>query len=87
MDQVLKEGWKIKGYTTVHCHTGSMRQKKVLKRDILTSHIAFEINTKLEMAGLPLHLLNKSVLLYDPYRPVRAFIAKVLRKSPFEGRM
>ena len=46
----MKEGWKIKGKTTVHCHTGSMRQKKVLKRDIVTSHIAFEINTKLEMA-------------------------------------
>ena len=58
----MKEGWKIKGKTTVHCHTGSMRQKKVLKRDILTSHIAFEINTKLEMACLPLHLLHKSVI-------------------------
>ena len=25
-------------------------------------------------------------LLYDPYGPARAFIAKVLRKSPYEGR-
>ena len=26
------------------------------------------------------------ILLYDPYGPARAFIAKLLRKSPYEGR-
>ena len=26
------------------------------------------------------------LLLYDPYGPARAFIAKLLRKSPYEGR-
>ena len=29
---------------------------------------------------------NKFLLLYDPYGPARAFIAKLLRKSPYEGR-
>ena len=27
-----------------------------------------------------------AVLSYDPYSPARAFIAKLLRKSPYEGR-
>ena len=30
--------------------------------------------------------VKKDLLLYDPYGPARAFIAKVLRKSPYEGR-
>ena len=29
---------------------------------------------------------SKRYLSYDPYGPARAFIAKVLRKSPYEGR-
>ena len=29
---------------------------------------------------------KKIILFYDPYVPARAFIAKLLRKSPYEGR-
>ena len=31
-------------------------------------------------------IMQKTVLSYDPYGPARAFIAKLLRKSPYEGR-
>ena len=31
-------------------------------------------------------LVNNPYLSYDPYGPARAFIAKLLRKSPYEGR-
>ena len=31
-------------------------------------------------------ILQNGVLSYDPYGPARAFIAKLLRKSPYEGR-
>ena len=34
----------------------------------------------------PSHSVNKYILSYDPYGPARAFIAKLLRKSPYEGR-
>ena len=38
----------------------------------------------------PFHLLTRTSskihLSYDPYGPARAFIAKLLRKSPYEGR-
>ena len=32
------------------------------------------------------HIGQQAALSYDPYGPARAFIAKLLRKSPYEGR-
>ena len=39
------------------------------------------------MASFAISYLGKEVILsYDPRGPARAFIAKLLRKSPYEGR-
>ena len=42
-----------------------------------------------QVRGMHLYVgssVESFLLLYDPYGPARAFIAKLLRKSPYEGR-
>ena len=41
-----------------------------------------EMHRELKVSEVGKH----SPLSYDPYGPARAFIAKLLRKSPYEGR-
>ena len=40
----------------------------------------------LQLCGQREHMMTNVQLSYDPYGPARAFIAKLLRKSSYEGR-
>ena len=65
------------------CYPGKKREKR-------GGHMIKCLLTELGRAGQeniwPSHSVNKYILSYDQYGPARAFIAKLLRKSPYEGR-
>ena len=48
--------------------------------------LLFHCPTTFNTFAIAIRAVAKIYLLYDPYGPARAFIAKLLRKSPYEGR-
>ena len=56
---------------------GSDTSKEIMT--IMTTHLANHLRTNMQHTHIQL-------LSYDPYGPARAFIAKLLRKSLYEGR-